>query len=229
MTNPLVNENLLDPDQRTAGWHADRSGKFTGSRFKDLPLDGKKKKCYFDLIDQIVVERLTGEFVDSGIDSYSLRWGREVEPFARQAYQFETGNIVTLRGFVNHKTLPFVGVSPDGEVGKDGGTEFKCPKSEIIHLRRFETGMDEAEFMPQVQGCIWVMERDWWDWVSFCPKFQGDRAYLRFYRQRVYRDDKYIANMERAILLAEGEVRTRMESFTPERIEQILTDINKGE
>lgn len=212
-----MNENLIAPDQRTNKWHQDRSGRFTCSRFVDVL--AKPKKAYSDLLDQMVVERLTGEYVDSGMDSYALKWGREVEPHARQAYQFETGEVVIETGFARHKTLPFVGGSPDGLVGIDGGTELKCPKVSGIHLRRFEDGMNEAEFMPQVQGCIWIFDREWWDWVSFDPRMP---RHLRFYRQRVWRDDKYIANMERAILLAEGEVRTRLESFTPECIEKIL-------
>jgi hypothetical protein len=225
-----MNENLIAPEQRTAEWHLARSGKFTGSRFVDVLAkkgNGEPLKAYDDLINQLVVERLTGDFVDSGMDSYALKWGREVEPHAREAYQFETGDIVAESGFVNHKTLPFVGVSPDGLVKPKGGSEFKCPKNPSIHLARFIHGMDEKEFMPQVQGCIWVCECDWWDWVSFDPRMP---QHLRFYRQRVYRDDKYIANMERSILLAEGEVRTRLESFTPERIEKILESrmTNKG-
>ncbi|OGT02129.1 MAG: hypothetical protein A2143_00595 [Gallionellales bacterium RBG_16_57_15] len=183
--------------------------------------NGTPLKAYDDLINQIVVERLTGDFVDSGMDSYALKWGREVEPHARQAYQFETGDVVAETTFVQHKTLSFVGASGDGLVGKDGGTEFKCPKNPAIHLDRFTNGMNKAEFMPQVQGCIWVYQRDWWDWVSFDPRMP---QHLRFYRQRVYRDDAYIANMERAILLAEGEVRTRLENFTPERVEKILKE-----
>lgn len=217
--NAPVNENLLEPDQRTEQWYADRAGKFTGSRFVDVL--AKPKKAYQDLLDQIVVERITGTFVDSGMDSYALKWGREVEPFARQAYQFETGSIVDLTGFVSHKTYLFVGASGDGTVGKDGGTEFKCPKNPIIHLNRFVEGMKEDEFMPQVQGCIWVYDREWWDWVSFDPRMP---QHLRFYRQRVYRDDKYINNLEHAIMVAEGEVRDRLECFTQERIEKILVE-----
>jgi hypothetical protein len=215
-----VNENLLAPDQRTPEWYKNRSGKFTGSRFKDLPLDGgKPKKCYFDLIGQIVVERLTNDFVDSGMDSFALKWGREVEPTAREFYQFETGDSVRQVSFINHPTLSFVGVSPDGLVDPRGGLELKCPKDSSIHIERFETGMNEVEFMPQVQGCMWVCERDWWDWVSSDPRMP---PHLRFYRQRVWRDDKYIANLERTILVAEGEVRKRLANYTPERVTQIL-------
>lgn len=211
------NQNLLAPDQRTPEWYQDRSGKFTGSRFVDLL--AKPKKAYHDLIDQVVIERLTGDHLDNSMDSFALKWGREVEPFARQAYEFETGDTVEMCGFINHKTLPFVGVSPDGRVGKDGGTEFKCPKDQKIHLNRFDKGMDEAEFMPQVQGCIWVCEREWWDWVSFDPRMP---QHLQFYRQRIYRDDTYIANLERSVLLAESEVRTRLDDYTPAKIAAIL-------
>lgn len=214
-----MNENLIPPEQRTIEWHKARSGKFTGSRFVDVL--AKPKKAYHDLINQLVVERLTGDFVDSGMDSYALKWGREVEPHARQAYQFETGEIVTETSFVRHRTLAFVGASGDGLVGVAGGTEFKCPKNPAIHLDRFPNGMDEKEFMPQVQGCIWVYERDWWDWVSFDPRMP---QHLRFYRQRIHRDEAYIANLERAILLAESEVRTRLGNFTPERIDKILEE-----
>jgi len=214
------NPNLIAPEQRTEGWHQERSGKFTASRFVDVLARGKK--AYADLLGQMVVERLTGDYMDKEMDSYALKWGREVEPHARQAYQFETGNVVTESGFKVHPIYKFVGASPDGLVDPDGGTEFKCPKNPIIHLDRFSNGMNEAEFMPQVQGCIWVFGRDWWDWVSFDPRFQGDQRHLRFYRQRVYRDDAYIDKLEKAILIAEGEVRDALESYSAERIEQIL-------
>lgn len=217
-----MNENLLEPEQRTAEWHQARSGNFTGSRFVDVlakKADGTPLKAHHDLIDQLVMERLTGDFIDSGMDSYALKWGRETEPHARLAYQFETGEIVSETTYTRHKTLPFVGASGDGTVGIDGGTEFKCPKNPLIHLDRFPNGMKESEFMPQVQGCIWVYERDWWDWVSFDPRMP---QHLRFYRQRVWRDDKYIANLERTIFLAEAEVRKRLETFKPENIEKIL-------
>ena len=225
--NAPANENLLASEQRTESWYRARSGKFTGSRFVDLlsvGRDGKPLKAYDDLIMQIVVERLTGDFVDSGMDSYALKWGREVEPFARIAYQFETGDLVTTCGFVNHKIYPFVGVSPDGLVEADGGVEFKCPKNPSIHLDRFPNGMKQEEFMPQVMGCIWVCERDWWDWCSFDPRMP---QHLKFYKQRVYRDDKYIANMERSIMLAEGEVRSRLSGYSKDKIEQILIERNE--
>lgn len=226
----LVNENLLEPDQRTPEWYASRAGKFTGSRFVDLLARGKEgnpTKAYYDLLDQIVVERLYGQYVDNDIDSHSLRWGRDVEPYARQAYTIETGESVRFASFINHPVYQFVGVSPDGLVdsigdGK-GGTEIKCPKDPAIHIARFEQGIGD-KFVPQVQGCIWVCETDWWDWISYDPRAP---AHMRMYRERIYRDEAYIKNLEKEILRAESKVRERLREFTPERIEEIINQRNK--
>ncbi|MBL8506617.1 MAG: YqaJ viral recombinase family protein [Methylobacillus glycogenes] len=218
----LNSENYLSQEQRTDKWYRDRAGKFTGSRFVDVlskKPDGQYLKAYDDLIRQLVVERVTDDYIDTGIDSHAMKWGREVEPFAREAYELETGLLVTLASFIKHPTLSFVGVSPDGLVGADGGTEFKCPKDPGIHLDRFPNGMNEGEFMPQVQGCIWVCQREWWDWISYDPRMP---EHLRFYRQRVYRNDIYIKNLEREVLIAEGKVRELVDQYKPEIIEQIL-------
>lgn len=214
----VQNENYLAPDQRTDKWYQDRSGKFTGSRFVDLL--SKPNKAYSNLIMQIVGERLTGQYQESGMDSYSLKHGREVEPYGRERYELETGLIVIQTGFIQSKEIPFIGASPDGLVGEDGGLEIKCPKDWNIHLARFENGMGD-EFMPQVQGCMLVTGRKWWDWVSYDPRVN---EHLRFYRQRIWRDEDYIEKLKRIILLAESDVRTRLKFFDKSNIEQILID-----
>lgn len=214
-----MNENLSAPEQRTEAWYKARAGKFTGSRFVDVLAKGNK--AYTDLINQIAVERITNDFIDSGMDSFALKWGREVEPFAREVYSFRTGNIVKQATFINHPVYSFVGVSPDGLIGKDGGTEFKCPKDPRIHIDRFKNGMNEKEFMPQVQGCIWTCQADWWDWVSYHPRMPD---YARMYMKRVWRDDAYIKNLEKEVMIAEGKVRDILETFKPESIEKILNN-----
>jgi hypothetical protein len=219
----MVNQNLLASEQRTESWYQDRSGKFTGSRFVDL-LKAPALKGYKDLIIQVVGERLTGRHQDNNMDSFSLRHGREVEPYGRQAYELETGEIVVEAPFIQHPIYKFVGASPDGLVGVDGGIEIKCPKDWDIHLARFEFGMEE-EHMPQVQGCMWVTGRKWWDFVSYDARVN---EYLRFYRQRVWRDEEYIARLDKAVMLAEHEVRERLKNFSKDRIEQILIERVKG-
>ena len=199
---------MSDDLQRTESWHADRCGKFTASRFVDVlardKKTGKEKlKSWHDCVWQVVTERLTGVQED-GADSYSMRWGREVEPFARSAYELETGLLVTESGFINHPVFDFVGCSPDGLIDIDGGLEMKSPKDSKIHLDRFVNGMNESEFMPQVQGCMWVTGRKWWDWVSYDPRMP---EHLRLFKVRWERNEEYIQKLEEAVLEAEARVQ----------------------
>lgn len=204
---------MTDDLQRTAEWHADRAGKFTGSKFVDLVArnkkTGEKLASWEKLIWQVVTERMTG-VQEEGLDSFSLRWGREVEPFAREAYELETGLVVVEAPFINHPKYPFAGCSPDGLIGTDGGLEMKSPKDSAIHLQRFLTGMPE-EIRPQVQGCIWVTERDWWDFVSYDPR-QKER--FRLLKIRVPRDDAMIKLIEESVIEAESaaqDLQARLE------------------
>lgn len=204
---------MTDDLQRTEAWHADRAGKFTGSKFVDLVARNKKtgeKLASWDkLIWQVVTERMTG-VQEEGLDSFSLRWGREVEPFAREAYELETGLMVVESAFVNHQNYPFAGCSPDGLVGKDGGVEMKSPKDSSIHLSRFITGIPD-EIKPQVQGFLWVCERDWCDFVSYDPR-QKDR--FRLLRIRAHRDEALIKLIEESVLEAEAaaqDLQARLE------------------
>src|SRR5574340_1127662 len=116
-------------EQRSPEWHADRSGKWTGSKFVDVLARNKKTgeplKAWHDLVWQVVVERLTGQAVE-GPSGYALQWGTDVEPFAREAYELETGYLVTESGFIQHPDFDFAGCSPDGLIGADGGLEMKC-------------------------------------------------------------------------------------------------------
>lgn len=206
---------MSDDLQRTSEWHADRAGKWTGSKFVDVLARNKKTgeplKCYFDLIWQVVTERMTQQATE-GPTGFALAWGTDVEPFAREAYELETGNMVTEAGFIQHPKFDFAGCSPDGLIGADGGLEMKCPKSSIIHLQRFDSGVPD-EYVPQIQGCMWVTGRAWWDFVSYDPR-QQER--FRMLTIRVIRDESYIANLEKCVLEAESsakELQSRLEKL----------------
>jgi predicted phage-related endonuclease len=168
--------------------------------------NGEPLKAYNDLVWQLVVERMTGQPVEGPV-GHALKWGTEVEPYAREAYELETGNIVSEAGFVTHPKFGFAGASPDGLIGDDGGLEMKCPKDSRIHLERFSEGIPE-EYVPQVQGNLWVTSRRWWDFVSYDPRMPESH---RIYIQRIERDERYIAELETAILAAEAVVQAKLE------------------
>lgn len=192
-------------EQGTDEWRNLRLGKFTGSRFADVlaksKRDGKPLKARDDLIWTIVTERIQG-YQEQGLNSYSMQFGTDTEPFAREAYELKTGEFVEEIAFIKHPVFDYVGVSPDGLIGSDGGIEIKCPKSPQIHLQRFIDGVP-AEYMPQIQGCMWVTNREWWDFVSYDPNTLEKFKMLII---RVNRDDKFIENLENQVKEAELEV-----------------------
>lgn len=180
-------------EQRSDEWYAARAGKITASRFADViskTSTGKYKAERAKYMRELVFERLAMQ-PKHEVSSKSLHWGKEVEDFARQAYELRTGNIVTLSPFLVHPRYDFIGASPDGLIDEDGGLEMKCPHSEEVHVQTWLEGMP-SDHIPQVQGCMAVTGRKWWDFTSYDPR-QSER--FRLYVQRIHRDEAYISTM----------------------------------
>lgn len=200
-------------EQGTQEWLDDRAGKFTGSRFVDVMArnkkTGEKLKSWHDLIWQIVVERMTGIPVE-GPKASALQWGTDTEPLAQAEYEQRTGRYVDTCGFIEHPAYPFAGASPDGLVGLDRGLELKCPKSSVVHLERFVSGVPD-EYKPQIQGGMWVTGRKVWDFASFDPRMPPSHRLLII---EVERDDAYIKNLEQAVIEAEAEVGNLLTTLT---------------
>lgn len=198
-------------EQRTEEWHAERCGHVTASKFGDVLAvgrTGKPLKAREDYLMQLVTERITGQ-QETGLTSYSLKWGQEAEPFARSEFEAETGLIVIESPFVQHPTIKWVGCSPDGLIGDDAGYESKCPKNSAIHLATIRDGMPE-EHKAQVQGCMWVTGRSKWHFVSFDPRMP---QHLRLYHELILRDEKYIEHMEAEIVKFLAEVEAQIQLF----------------
>ncbi len=191
-------------NQGTPEWLAARAGHVTASRFKDVLAKIKVGEAAGrrDYRWQLVTERLTGLPCES-YTNRAMEWGHEQEALARLAYEAESGLIVEESGFLLHPSAEWVGCSPDGLVGSDGGVEIKCPLSSVIHVQTLE-GCMPTEHRAQVQGAMWVTGRAWWDFVSYDPRLPEG---LQLYVERIKRDDDYITAMEAEIakFLAEVE------------------------
>lgn len=189
--------------QRTEDWHMQRAGLFTGSVMLDIAARNKKTGAklasFDDRVWKVVTERLAGRPMDSA-SSRSLQWGTEVEAFAVERYELDTGLIVEPVGFIRHPVYPFVGASPDGLVGANGSIEAKCPVNESIHLKRFLEGVPD-EYRFQMQTVMWVCERDWCDFLSADPR-QSEKFQLL--KIRVPRDEAMIEQIEASVLEAEA-------------------------
>lgn len=187
-------------EQGSREWHELRAGRITGSEFWRALGGGKDRETYKR---ELAFERLSGTPVHE-VNSPSLRWGSEIERFARTAYELRTGNFVDRASFITHPVYPFAGASLDGTIDADGAIEIKSPHSEAIHIETWENGMP-GEHMSQVQGGMWVTGRQWVDFISFDPRMQRSEKH-RLYIQRIHRDEIYIARLAAAIIELNDEV-----------------------
>ena len=186
-------------DQGTDEWHELRNGLVTASKFKDAMAGGagKTRKSY---MYQLAAEAITGQREESFSSQY-MEWGNETEPQARAMYEFDTGYTVDEVSFIRldgHK----VGCSPDGLIGDDGLVEFKCPKT-TTQIETFLSGKMPTGHKPQVQGQMWVADREWCDFVSFDPRISGAAS---FFKVRIMRDEEYIKELSEKIFKFEEEL-----------------------
>ena len=199
-------------NQGSQDWLMDRLGHASASRFSDIlavSAKGLPLKAREDYMMQLVTERLYNRPTDSA-SSQAMQWGKDSEPLARAAYEIQTGEIVLESDFVKHPKIAFVGCSPDGLIGNDGGYESKCPATSRIHVSTWRDGMPK-EHAAQVQGCMWVTGRAWWDFISYDPRASEP---LRLYIQRIKRDDTYIQILEAEVIKFIAEIELQIQLLT---------------
>ena len=140
---------------------------------------------------RLAIERISGEPLDEGFETYAMRRGHELEPAARHEHEIASGHVVHRAGFIVSEDGLF-GASADGLIGQDGGSEYKCLISPE-RLRSVYIDADISDFVDQVQGCLWLSGRKWWDFAVYCPAMGmiEKQLWLRTYQ----RDDEYIDQM----------------------------------
>lgn len=194
---------LIPHAQGTSEWLAARAGVFTASTYSDLMAMTKSgpSTSRARLITKLAIERITG-CAQATFQNEAMRRGNDLEPFARAAYEAETGELVQTVGLALHDLFPFVGASMDGLVGADGLVEFKCPDNQDKHVQALRDGSHADEYAWQIQGQLWVSGRQWCDAVSYDPRFpEGLQLAIR----RVARDESAIGKLAAACEVAEQE------------------------
>jgi hypothetical protein len=182
---------IIECEQGTPEWLQARLGVPSASSYSKLvTTTGKSSAQAEAYINQLVAERITGEPTIFHVTEPMTR-GIELEPEARFRYEMETGNLVIQVGFLMHDTLQ-AGASPDGLVGENGGLEIKCPSAHT-HVEYLRDGGLPIKYFQQVQGCLWISGRDWWDFMSYHPKMEPLIV-------RVFRDEEFIKALECAVI-----------------------------
>lgn len=181
-------------EQGSAEWFALRLGKVTASRVADIVARTKSgpSASRANYAAQLVAERLSGA-VEASYTNTAMQWGTDMEPEARVAYEFLTGNAVDPVDFIEHPHIAMSGASPDGLIGTVGLVEFKCPNT-ATHI---ETLLSDAIPTKHEAQMLWQLAcspgREWCDFVSFDPRMPEE---MRMFRKRFPRDNGRIAALE---------------------------------
>lgn len=177
---------ITDMEQGTREWHEARLGIPTASKFATVMAKGEGK-TRAEYLRKLAGEILTGEPMES-FSSVHMERGKSMEDEAREYYSFVHDAEITRVAFIRNGNK---GGSPDSLIGSNGGLEIKTALPHI-QIDRLERNRLPPEHKAQVQGNLWVSEREWWDFVSFWPK-------LPILTVRVYRDEPFISKMSEEI------------------------------
>ncbi len=191
--------------QNSPEWYAVRLGKVTASCFGKAIAggQGKTRKTY---MIQLIAERLTQEPQEGFSNAVMVR-GQEIEPYAREYYELLNDVSIQEVGFVERNEN--IGASPDGLVGSEGLIEIKCPLP-TTHILALIDDKVPTTHKPQIQGQLWVCEREWCDFVSYDPRVRQ----RPFFCERVYRDDAYIKELHIKIQMFIDEMNQMMQILT---------------
>lgn len=145
---------------------------------------------------RLAIERISGEPLDEGFQTWQMKRGNDLEPEARMEHEMQSGLFVQKAGFVTSDDGWF-GASADGLVDPDGGCEYKCflaPEK----LRAFHIDGDITSVIDQVQGGMWLTGRKWWHIGLYCPALEP--AGKQLWWRQFERDDAYVSNLEADLL-----------------------------
>jgi hypothetical protein len=182
---------IIECEQNSPEWYAARAGIPTASEFEAI-LTQPKSKGGVARTRQTYMLKLAGELLtDEPMEQITTRHmerGKIMEDEARDLYSFMTDVEPQRVGFIKNFGA---GASPDSLIGDRGGLEIKSALPHI-QIERLLVGELPDEHKAQVYGCMWIAERDWWDFISYCPK-------LPLFVKRVHRDEEYIAKLAGAV------------------------------
>ncbi|MFZ3194133.1 MAG: lambda exonuclease family protein [Moraxellaceae bacterium] len=193
---------LHNLQQGTPEWYAARSGIVTCSELQCLLVKGKDASGFgaeaLTYMFKIIGERMTGAPVES-FNNQHMERGHALEPVARELYEMATGNTAIECGFMtNHG----IGYSPDLLVCDDGLGEIKT-KLPHIQAKVLYCNAVPDEHMAQIQGGLWVSEREWLDFISFCSG-------MPLFVKRVYRDETMIKTIGERVTAFYAELDRRV-------------------
>ena len=195
----------LNCEQGSQEWLQARLGVPSASRFNVIvTTKGEPSKSAKAYINELVAEKITGEKTAFKVTD-AMQHGTDTEDEARRFYEFAEGVEVDQVGFGIHYLGNF-GCSPDGLVGNDGGLEIKCPQPKKIIEYLEKPASAITAYYQQIQGCMLVTQRNWWDLLIYHPK-------MKPLLQRVFVDIDFISKLEAELHSASIQIQKLHEAY----------------
>lgn len=178
---------IVDCIQGTEEWAQCRLGIPTSSEFSKIitPAKGEYSSQATGYMHKLIAESLTGKEA-TGFMSEWMERGKEMEAEARNWYEIDHGDVRQV-GFVYRDERKDTGCSPDGLM-EDRGLEIKCVSPGIMVGYMLDGGM-VREYIPQVQGSMYVTGLLRWDFLVYHPDFKPILI-------TVERDKEYLSKLE---------------------------------
>lgn len=176
---------IIDCQQNTTEWHTARLGKATASKFdKIITPGGEKSKQWEAYAHEILAEEMVGHAID-GYQSFDMTEGTRREEESVSYYELTKGVDTQRVGFITNNAGT-LGCSPDRLIGADGMLELKNPKHGTQAGYLLSDGKISKEYWPQLQGQLYIAERQWVDIMSYFPEMPEliipvgrDEAYIK--------------------------------------------------
>jgi hypothetical protein len=186
MAKKVSTIEVFDHEQGSDAWKRVRIGLPTASEFSSILAkgQGKTRRSY--------MVKLAGEIIsEEPVEDYSNKYmerGKRLEPEALNYYALLYDAALTRVGFIKNGRA---GCSPDSLIGNNGALEIKT-KSQPLLIERLLNGEPPPEHIAQLQGTLWVAEREWIDLLIYWPK-------MPHYKRRFVRDEPYIKTLAMAV------------------------------
>lgn len=147
-------------EQRSEEWFKARVGVITGSRVGSI-LGVNPYQTADDVLRDMVREYFGAEKEFKG--NAATNHGEKMEPVALSFYEKQSGNKVEQTGIVFHEKYEWLGASPDGLIGIDGGLEIKCP----YWAKTPYSVHEKPSYYAQCQHVMAVCDLEWMDFLCY--------------------------------------------------------------
>ena len=149
--------------QKSEEWFKARIGVITGSRVGSI-IGVNPYQTADDVLRDMVRETFGADKEFNG--NAATNHGEKMEPVACAFYEEHTGNKVEETGIVFHDDYSWLGASPDGLIGIDGGLEIKCP----YWAKAPYSVHEKPSYYAQCQHVMAVCDLEWMDFLCYISK-----------------------------------------------------------